>query len=50
MTLENEDGTYTISVKDNEMNMGDVISYLVIPVLRAAGYAESSIKEYIESY
>lgn len=48
ITLENEFGTYTIDSKKEVEHINDVMDYLVMPLLLAAGYQPSTIKEGIE--
>lgn len=43
ITLTNEDGTYTVECECGP-TADDVAEALLIPVLRAAGYSESTIK------
>lgn len=47
ITLKNENGTYTINVPQVEMHIGDMIQEIIVPVLRAAGYGDSSIEQRI---
>jgi hypothetical protein len=47
ITLENEYGKYEVEVKDEGMNIGEVLDKLFIPVLLAAGYSERTIEAYI---
>ena len=48
LTLENEDGIYTVKVQRTELSVGSVIDDLVMSVLLAAGYSENSIKKYLD--
>jgi hypothetical protein len=38
LTLENEHGTYTIEVKETNMDLDGVMIGLVLPILSSAGY------------
>ena len=49
ITLENECGEYAVSSHEENMNMEELLHTLVIPLLRAAGYAESTICNYIKT-
>ena len=43
ITLENENGTYSISIPHDMLNMAMLIESLLIPVLMAAGYGDETI-------
>lgn len=45
LTLENEYGTYTISVNKQDMSIDEVVDELVVKVLLAAGYHIEIINE-----
>lgn len=47
ITLEDTDGIYTIELKDDFCQIQDYVSLLIIPVLKAAGFADGSINKYI---
>ena len=49
ITLEDENGIYSVEFNRDEdlQHIGKVINYLVRPVLRAAGYADSVIDKHI---
>lgn len=36
-----------IEVKDDDLELGDLIDYLIVPALRAMGYAEATIERHI---
>lgn len=44
VTIENEHGIYTVSLKRDEVNLSDFIGELVDPALRAAGYSFENIE------
>jgi hypothetical protein len=46
-TLENENGRYVVSIQQTEVNMSDMIDFVVKPLLLAAGYSPNVIKEYL---
>ena len=46
--FECEDGVVTIETPDQNLCLDSVLTDLVVPMLRAAGYAESSIEQYID--
>lgn len=48
ITLKNENGEYTVKHFDAEMNLYDVMEYLVKPVLHAAGYSHTTIEQYFD--
>ena len=43
ITLENESGTYSVSIQHDKLDMGEVVEYLLNPVLMAAGYGDEPI-------
>ena len=45
MTFEDDYGIYSIESKESFDNILDVVDSLIIPILRAAGYAEASIEK-----
>ena len=45
ITITDQYGTYTVTKNDDDMTIGDVIEYLVKPVLLACGYSNSNVKE-----
>lgn len=49
ITFENEHGIYSVEYGgDREVDhIGRVVNYLIIPVLRAAGYTDKVINEYV---
>ena len=47
ITLENENGTYSIEVKRERMNLVDAFEDLVVPLLLACGYSQQIIDEYL---
>ena len=47
ITLENENGTYSIEVRQEQMNLVDTFEDLVVPVLLACGYSQEIIDEYL---
>jgi len=50
MTYTDEFGTYTIKSTQNCEHISDVIDNLVRPLLKAAGYAEKTVIEYLGEY
>jgi hypothetical protein len=44
----NENGNYSVEVREAEQNIADVFEYLIIPVLLAAGYKQESIDNYLD--
>jgi hypothetical protein len=36
-----------IEVQDDDLELGDLINYLIVPALRAVGYAEETIRQHI---
>ena len=48
ITMNNENGDYTIKVPHIQMNIGDVVQELIIPILKAVGYGEKSIDRWID--
>ena len=46
MEFSDENGTYRITRENPPITVGDVIEYMVIPVLLAAGYSRQSINDY----
>ena len=44
ITIENENGIYTVSIKREDVNLSDLIGELVDPVIRAAGYSFENIE------
>ena len=46
LTLQDKHGTYTISVKRDDMPIGDMMEH-VVRLLLAAGYQPENINEYI---
>lgn len=47
ITLENENGVYSIQCCDEQLKIDDVFDYLIIPMLLAAGYHPETINRYI---
>lgn len=45
--VKNEKGTFTIKVPVVEMDMSQVMEELVVPILKAMGYADQSIDKWI---
>lgn len=45
LTLENENGEYSIAIKEEEINLYNVFQHLIIPILLSAGYSADSINE-----
>lgn len=45
LTLENEYGTYTISINKQDMSIDEVVEELVEKVLLAAGYHINNVNE-----
>jgi len=43
LTLTNENGTYTVSIPDEDLTLDVIFDRLLEPVLRAAGYSQVSI-------
>ena len=50
MELKNSYGTYTISVQGTDHSVSGMFEELIVPLLLAAGYAEKSIEDYLDSY
>ena len=48
ITLENEDGVYSVETFKADMTVSEVMDDLVRPVLLAAGYHPDSIARYFE--
>jgi hypothetical protein len=48
ITLETSYGRFTVEVPDDGLDMGRMLRDLVKPVLLAAGYAEATVKEYVD--
>ena len=48
ITMKNENGDYTIKVPHIQMNIGDVVQELIIPILKAVGYGEKGIDRWID--
>ena len=49
MTFENEFGIYTVELHQEVTAVDAVIGGMVVPLLRAASYADVSIDRYIET-
>jgi hypothetical protein len=48
ITLENQDGTYTVEVRGDEtLFLPELLQLVVKPVLRAAGFSEDNVDEAI---
>ena len=47
ITLYNQYGDYTISLNEDDLNMDDMFSELIKPLLLAAGYQPENIDEYL---
>ena len=45
MTLENENGSYSVSVPRGELRIDDLITDILVPVLLAAQYSRECIEE-----
>ena len=45
LTLQNCDGTYTIEVPKEDLNIESVVDELIKPVLLAAGYHSKNVEE-----
>ena len=50
MKYTDEFGTYTIKSTQNCDHISDVIDNLVRPLLRAAGFTEKTLSEYLGDY
>lgn len=50
VTLENENGKYSIEVEFNELTLGELVTDLIIPALLAAGYSPSLVSGLILEY
>jgi hypothetical protein len=48
ITLENEYGTYSISTHSSDMDIVEIFNTLIIPLLKAAGYAEKTVEDYLD--
>lgn len=49
VTLEDKYQKITIEVVNEDMCMEQMIDHIIVPMLRGAGYADSSITSYIET-
>lgn len=47
VTLENEHGTYSVEVKDTELTINALIRDVIKPVVLAAGYSSTVIKDHL---
>lgn len=47
ITLSNCYGAYTVTIKKDDMVLGEIFADLVKPVLLAAGYQTESISDYL---
>lgn len=47
MTLETNDGTYSVDIPHNDVNIDDMMNIVVGPLLKAAGYSEKLVDEYL---
>ena len=50
LRLTNEDGTITIETHQNVDGCGEFINHLVRPILKAAGFLDSTVNDYIGDY
>jgi hypothetical protein len=51
MTFENEYGIYTVEIHQVNLiaaTVDEVIGWLIVPALRAAGYSDESIHKFIQ--
>ena len=49
MTLENENGSYSVSVPCGELRIDDLITDILIPVLLAAQYSKEAIEKALQN-
>lgn len=47
MTLETRDGTYSVDIPHDDMTIDDMMNIVVGPLLKAAGYSETLVDEYL---
>ena len=47
ITLKNEYGVYSIEVKKEDMNIDEMFSDLIVPVLVASGYSQETVDRYL---
>lgn len=49
ITLETNYGIYSISLPQDDMDMGNLMDNLIVPLILSAGYAEDTIKQYVDT-
>lgn len=49
IVLTNENGEYSILIKRTDLTLPDTFESLIIPLLLATGYAQSTIDEYLNA-
>lgn len=49
VTLENENGIYTVEIPGEELNLPTLLSDAIAPVLMAAGYSDQIVKDWLYS-
>lgn len=47
LTLENQYGKYIIEIKEDDLNIDDIMDNLIIPGLLACGYSRNTINDYL---
>jgi hypothetical protein len=47
--IKNAYGEYSVTIPRSDLVFSDLIDYGIIPVLRAVGYADQTIKDIIDS-
>jgi len=48
LTIRNNYGVYTITTNAIDMDMIEILQELVVPALRACGYTDKTIHEFID--
>lgn len=48
LMLDDSSGTYEVSVRKEGMSLPELISEVFVPILRAAGYTEATIRKHIK--
>lgn len=49
LTLENENGTYSVEIPRTELNLDSIFEELWLPALYAAGYHPESVARYLDN-